>query len=70
MQSPSKSVTNQKRDIVDTLFHASRAFGHDPMLGLAFSHTWEMESEDRRKAIDWALNGGLRFGWSHSVLYE
>ena len=57
MQSPSKSVTNAKRDIVDTLFHASRAFGHDPMLGLAFSNTWEMESKDWRKA-NW-----LGFEW-------
>jgi hypothetical protein len=44
--SPPKSVTNQKRDIVDTFLHASRAFGHSPMLGLAFSITWEMESKD------------------------
>ena len=61
MQSPSKSVTNQKRDIVDTLFHASRAFGHDPMLGLAFSHTWEMESEDRRKGNQLGFEWGLAF---------
>jgi hypothetical protein len=62
MQSPSLSVTNQKRDIVDTLFHASRAFGHNPMLGLAFPYTWEMESKDWWKTINWALNGCL-CGW-------
>ena len=27
---------------MDTSFHASRAFGHDPILGLGFPHSWEM----------------------------
>ena len=45
MQSFSKCVTNPKRDIVDTLFHASRAFGHNPILGSAFPYTWEVINE-------------------------
>jgi len=40
MQSASKVATNQKRDIVDTLFHASRVFGHYPVPRLAFTHIW------------------------------
>jgi hypothetical protein len=48
MRSFSKCVTNPKRDIVDTLFHASCAFGHNPILGLAFSYTWELESDGRQ----------------------
>ena len=39
-----KREIRPKRDIVDTSFHASRAFGHNPTLGLGFSYTWEMES--------------------------
>jgi hypothetical protein len=42
----SKREISLKRDIVDTFFHASRAFGHAPTLGLAFSLTWGMESKD------------------------
>jgi hypothetical protein len=30
-------LTNRKRDIVDSLFHASGAFGHNPTLGFTFS---------------------------------
>jgi len=43
--SPSKCVMNPKRDIVDPLFHASCAFGHNPRLGLAFSYIWELGSK-------------------------
>jgi len=43
--SPLKHVMNPKRDIVDPLFHASRMFGRDPTLGLAFSYIWEMGVE-------------------------
>jgi len=46
MQSSLKRLTDQKRDIVDTFTHASGAFGHTPMLGLAFPISWEMESKD------------------------
>ena len=46
MQSSLKRPTDQKRDIVDTFTHASGAFGHTPMLGLAFPISWEMESKD------------------------
>ena len=31
---------NWKRDIVDTVFHAYGAFGHNPILGLAFPLSW------------------------------
>jgi hypothetical protein len=37
---------NQKRDIVDTSFHASGMFGHNLTLGLPFPHTWEMMELD------------------------
>src|SRR6267154_1803872 len=49
-----KVVTNQKRDIVDTSFHASCAFGHNPSLGLDFPYTWELESRwtDRFGALN------------------
>jgi hypothetical protein len=53
MQSCSKCVTNPKRDIVGTLFHASRAFGHNPILGLAFPYLWELGSQvkgDQRRS--------------------
>jgi hypothetical protein len=43
--SPLKHVMNPKRDIVDPLFHASRMFGRDPTLGLAFYYIWEMGVE-------------------------
>ena len=33
-----KHITNTKRDIVDTSFHASCVFGHDLILGLAFTY--------------------------------
>ena len=55
MQSPFKSSTNTKRDIVDTFLHASCMFGHDPTLGLGFSYTWELESKDWWKGewLEW-----------------
>jgi hypothetical protein len=34
-------VTNQKRDIVDTSFHASCVFGHNPSPELIFPYIWE-----------------------------
>jgi len=37
-----KREIRPKRDIVDTYFHASCAFGHNPILGLPFSYLWEM----------------------------
>jgi len=40
-ESTSNAKLGQKRDIVDTSFHASRAFGHNPILGLGFPHSWE-----------------------------
>ena len=39
-----KREIRPKRDIVDTSFHASRGFGHDPTLGLGFSYSWEKGS--------------------------
>src|ERR1700733_5244228 len=42
IQSPLKSSTNAKRNIVDTFLHTSCMFGHDPTLGLGFSYTWEV----------------------------
>jgi len=39
-----KRKTPPKRDIVDPFFHASRAFGHKPALGMGFPSTWELES--------------------------
>jgi len=39
---------------VDTSFHASCAFGHAPILGLAFSTSWELEVKDQiERLIDW-----------------
>jgi hypothetical protein len=38
-----KRENRPKRDIVDTSFHASCAFGHTPMLGLGFPHTMGVE---------------------------
>ena len=43
MHSPLKREIRPKRDIVDPLFHASRAFGHNPRLGSDFSYIWELE---------------------------
>jgi hypothetical protein len=35
---------NPKRDIVDTICHASRARGHNPTLGLPFPTMWGVVS--------------------------
>jgi len=49
-----KREIRPKRDIVDTSFHASCAFGHAPILGLAFSTSWELEVKDQiERLIDW-----------------
>ena len=45
-----KREIRPKRDIVDTSFHASCAFGHAPILGLAFSHLW---GDGTRKVLAW-----------------
>jgi hypothetical protein len=49
MQSPSKSIMDQKRDIVDTFCHACGTFGRGAMLGFTFPYIWEMESKGKVK---------------------
>jgi hypothetical protein len=51
-----KRENRPKRDIVDTSFHASCAFGHTPMLGSGFSYSWEMESKGLEKGR-WGITG-------------
>jgi hypothetical protein len=60
----SKSVMDQKRDIVDAFCHASRTFGHGAMLGLTFPYIWEMESKGQSmgKRTIWMMNTGPFWG--------
>jgi len=52
-----------KRDIVDPFFHASRAFGHKPALGVNFPITWELESLKQSNKIKHLLlvSGDLHY---------
>jgi hypothetical protein len=51
---------NPKRDIVDTFCHASCAFGHNPVLGLAIPYTWELvEFKDQWKAVNKGVYGSI-----------
>ena len=47
-----KREIRPKRDFVDTSFHASCAFGHNPTLGLALPHSWEMADTDMNRWDD------------------
>jgi hypothetical protein len=46
-----KREIRPKRDFVDTSFHASCAFGHNPTLGLGFSYSWEMEPKTKERLL-------------------